>query len=232
MKYYKIEVQSHYLKEGMIASHANGDNVENGEKYFDLIDEGELLDSPPVFNSFFLESFDKKKYWEWILCDVHGFIGEGSQMTGSAILVSPALKEILESVQLATPYRFYPSTLKYKREILERYIFHYSGDKIWKNKMDVIDFKKSHFYHSLTKETVEVDDVHTRLDEARKIYNAHNGNHRLLFDKIVLKEPLDFFCLSIDTGNFIASERFRERVESAGLVGFEFSELEYEVEVL
>ena len=78
MKYYKIKRKTRFPELGRIASGAEGKNVPEKE-YFYRIGKGEIIENTPIFDYFVLESFDKEKYWEWALFDIHSFIGEGSQ---------------------------------------------------------------------------------------------------------------------------------------------------------
>ncbi len=63
---------------GLLVVSANGDNIPNASKCFWAMNEGIIILDAPIFDSFFLESFDKKKFWEWRLDDVHDFMGEST----------------------------------------------------------------------------------------------------------------------------------------------------------
>ena len=95
MKYYKIDIKSHFPELGRIASSAEGKNIANADEYFWAMNRGEILYNTPIFDYFILKSFDKEKYWEWALFDIHGFIGEGSQIFGWYI--SDKLKSLEEN---------------------------------------------------------------------------------------------------------------------------------------
>ena len=73
MKYYKIKRKTQFPELGRIASGAEGKNVPEKE-YFDRIGKREIIENTPIFDYFVLESFDKEKYWEWALFDIHSFI--------------------------------------------------------------------------------------------------------------------------------------------------------------
>ena len=94
MKYYKTKIKSFYGDR--IASDAKGENIANADEYFWAMDKGEILYNVPIFDYFVLESFDKEKYWEWALFDVHDFIGTGSQIPGW--FISKKLKKLLELI--------------------------------------------------------------------------------------------------------------------------------------
>ena len=230
MKYYKIKLQRNFEND-MIATNACGDYVEKGELYFRQIEEELLLESPPVFDYFFLKSFDKKKYWEWILCDVHRFIGGGSRMNTGSFFVSPLLKELLESVKLAKPYLFYPSKLKYKGVKVGRYIFHYFGEKIIEEKMTYVDFQSSSICCTTNNRQVQIKDITEYLKVDEEIGEATDYDNGLKVKKLMLKDELDLYFIGYIGCGMIASDRFRKKVESEGIIGFEFHELDYEVVV-
>ena len=114
MKYYKIDIKSHFPELGRIASSAEGKNIANADEYFWTMDRGEILYNAPIFDYFVLESFDKEKYWEWALFDVHDFIGTGSQIPGW--FISKKLKKVLENFKITEPHFYYLSKLLYKGE--------------------------------------------------------------------------------------------------------------------
>ena len=123
MKYYKITDISLDLEQkskGLVADvpSANGEFVPNGAFYFDRIGNGEIIEDAPVFDYFHLQSFGKKKDWEWRLQDVHGFMGVGSIIAGWYI--SDKLKSLLEKFRIAPKYHFYETRLLYKEDLLFR----------------------------------------------------------------------------------------------------------------
>lgn len=229
MKYYEIKIQR-FFDNDMVASNANGDRVKDCEKYFRQISEHLLEETPPIFDYFFLESFDKKKYWEWILCDVQQMTREASIIGGGGLLVSPILKEILESVELVKLHKFYESVLMYKGERLERYIFHFSGDDFWKNNLEGINFSATEFYRSDTREVMSINgglDVYLR--ESSNLYKLNKTE--LYPKRLVLNQRLDFLYMGSIGYASIASEVLKEKIEKAGIIGFEFKELDFEVVV-
>ena len=118
MKYYKTEIKRIFDKENKVLGHANGEFVPNGAFYFDRIGNGEIIEDAPVFDYFHLQSFGKKKDWEWRLQDVHGFMGVGSIIAGWYI--SDKLKSLLEKFRIAPKYHFYETRLLYKEDLLFR----------------------------------------------------------------------------------------------------------------
>ena len=54
----------------------------------------EIIEDAPIFDYFHLQSFDKRKFWEWRLQDVHG--GMGVYPSGAFWYISDKLKSLLE----------------------------------------------------------------------------------------------------------------------------------------
>ena len=227
MKYYKIQIQSLYGDR--ISSSANGKNIKNAEYYFDKIGKGEIVSGAPLFDYFYLESIDKREYWECQLNDIHDFIGEGSQIPGW--LVSEKLKILLEKFIVTEPYFYYPSKLLYKGEKLNYYIFQFTGIKIFTETLSYINFNKSIFYDPIKKGNVMVGNSDEFISKYKKIYKANGYDNKLKNKKIVLKENLDFIPLGTFMSDNIISERLKQTIEAKGIKGFEFSEIEYEVKV-
>ena len=143
MKYYKIKRKTRFPELGRIASGAEGKNVPEKE-YFDRIGKGEIIENTPIFDYFVLESFDKEKYWEWALFDIHSFIGEGSQIFGWYI--SDKLKSLLEKFRIAPKYHFYETRLLYKGEKFKYWIFQFPIDVFYN-----YNYEKSDFYYKEAK---------------------------------------------------------------------------------
>ena len=142
MKYYKIQIKSFYGDR--IASNANF--IDNSKEYiFKKISLGEIIPDTPIFDYFFLESFDEKQYWEWALFDVYKFIGETSNMLG-ALLISKKLKKVLENFKITEPHFYYLSKLLYKGEKKDYYIFQFTGEKFLNPLFGYINFKDSLFF--------------------------------------------------------------------------------------
>jgi len=194
------------------------------------MDKGELITDAPIFDYFFLESFDKKKYWEWMLADVHKFIGEGSQISGW--LVSEKLKEVLGQFRLAEPHCYYASKLLYKGEKLNYYIFQISGDSFLLSLVDYINFDKSLFWDPNQNVNFRIADMKDLIYNTRKI--SKDSGHKVIsipLKKLVLKKAVDFYPMQSFLQDNLVSERLKQAIEDNGITGFEFSELDYEVVV-
>ena len=157
MKYYKIDIKSHFPELGRIASSAEGKNIANADEYFWTMDRGEILYNAPIFDYFVLESFDKEKYWEWALFDVHDFIGTGSQIPGW--FISKKLKKVLENFKITEPHFYYLSKLLYKGEKKDYYVFQFTGKNIYKELTKYINFSKSEFLNPATRRIVFFDEI-------------------------------------------------------------------------
>ena len=204
MKYYKIKRKTRFPELGRIASSAEGKNIANADGYFWAMNRGEILYNTPIFDYFILKSFDKEKYWEWALFDIHGFIGEGSQIFGRYI--SDKLKSLLEKFKIAPKYHFYETRLLYKGEKFKYWIFQFIASYRRLNKMQFVNFSQS-------------------------IFHANNENYvfNSYLKKVVLTESFDFFPLIPISSDIIVSENLKQAIEENGITGFEFFEIDYEV---
>jgi hypothetical protein len=147
MKYYKINrvVIDKEFNKGV--SNASGEFVPNGRLYFDRIGKGEIVSDAPLFDYFRLQSFAEMEEWDWKLQDVHGFIGEGSIMTGW--FISDRFKVLLERFVLAKDHHFYASKLLYKGSKMDFWVFQYAM-----NSTQNVDFGKCVYHVKATGETV------------------------------------------------------------------------------
>lgn len=228
MKYYKIEIKSFYGDR--ISSSAEGKDIEDAEYYFDKMSNGEIINNAPLFDYFYLKSFDKREYWEWQINDVHSFIGEGSQIQGW--LVSEKLKKLFENFKISEPYCFYPSKLLFKDERLDYYIFHFSAHNFRKLLTDYISFTKSLFFDLNQKINFTVANERELLVQQEKILDA--SGYEIInvpIKKLVLNSDIDFFPMQTFLGDILCSERLKQAIEKNGITGFEFFELDYEVVV-
>ena len=216
MKYYKIEIESNNKKDNILIGCAKGNEIPNANYYFYEMREGKILTDAPLFDYFFLESFEKKKYWEKYLLDVHDFFGEGSQIMGW--FVSEDLKLLLETFNLTQPHYFYPSKLLYKGKKQNYYIFQFAGHiMIDEIRTKCINWKNSVFFNP--------------IDELRSIMKRSKYDKEIKLQKLALKEELDFFPMGTYLNDNIVSERLKQAIEEMKITGFEFSELDYEVVV-
>jgi hypothetical protein len=223
MKYSKIQIKRFYEND-MVATHANGDKVFNNilqtEILFKKLGDGEIIDNLPVLSPFTLKSFDKKEFWEWILCDVYSFTRLASYIQGWYI--SDKLKLLLENFKIAPQYYFYETQLLYKGEKLKYWIFQFPI-----NPYQNIDFEKSKFM----------------LPQDSNVYNFHSEDEYIFFYRKEHRETKrklkgitnylkDNYDIAKSTNNeIIVSERLKNAIEENGITGFEFSELDYEVVV-
>ena len=218
MKYYKIDIKSHFPELGRIASSAEGKNIANADEYFWAMDKGEILYNVPIFDYFVLESFDKEKYWEWALFDVHDFIGAGSQIPGW--FISKKLKKLLEKFKISEPHFYYLSKLLYKGEKKDYYIFQFTGKNIYKELTKYINFSKSEFLNPATRRIVFFDEINDYIEKSEKLYFEKNTD--FIKKKIVLNKKLDFFPMQSFFQDNLVSENLKQAIEENGITGFEF----------
>ena len=222
MKYYKIKRKTLFPELGRIASGAEGKNVPEKE-YFYRIGKREIIENTPIFDYFVLKSFDKEKYWEWALFDVHNFIGVGSIMCGWYI--SDKLKSLLEKFKIAPKYHFYETRLLYKEEKFKYWIFQFPIEPL-KN----IIFEKSNFYYIKDGKQNEI-----------KIKNE--SEFMQIRSDLFIEEDIELECSKVclldsfdivyqqPNGGVLCSEHLKQAIEENGITGFEFFEIDYEVVV-
>ena len=200
MKYYKIKRKTQFPELGRIASGAEGKNVPEKE-YFDRIGKREIIENTPIFDYFVLESFDKEKYWEWALFDIHSFIGEGSQIFGWYI--SDKLKSLLEKFK----YWIFQFPIEPLQNIIfEKSDFYYIKD----GKQNEIEIKNESEFMQIRRDLFIGEDIEL---ECSKVCLLDS------FD-IVYQQP---------NGDILCSERLKQAIEENGITGFEFFEIDYEV---
>jgi hypothetical protein len=220
MKYFKTNIKRSFQNEYQVIGHANGIQVPNGKAYFDRIGAGEIITDAPVFDYFFLESYGEKKDWEWRLQDIHSFIGTGSIIIGWYI--SDAFKTLLEQFCIAPQTHFYETRLLYKGEKIKYWIFQKQFER-----SKYIDFSKSKF--GLENETTmySFDNEADYINMYRMKYRELKKDLKTVYQSI----KYDFDLFQSTEEDIIITETLKNAIESKGLEGFEFSELDYEVKV-
>ena len=220
MKYYKIKRKTLFPELGRIASGAEGKNVPEKE-YFYRIGKGEIIENTPIFDYFVLKSFDKEKYWEWALFDVHDFIGVGSIMCGWYI--SDKLKTILEKFRIAPKYHFYETRLLYKEEKFKYWIFQFPIEPLQN-----IIFEKSNFYYLKDGKQNEIE-IKNELEFMQIRSDLFiEEDIELECSKVCLLDSFDIVYQQ-PNGGVLCSERLKQDIEENGITGFEFFEIDYEV---
>ncbi|NRS87112.1 hypothetical protein HNQ02_000012 [Flavobacterium sp. 7E] len=207
---------------------ANGEKVPNGKYYFDRMGTGEIIKEAPVFDYFYLMSFDKPQFWEWRLQDIHGFIGE--YPTGGTRYISDRFKKLIEQYSIAKGFWFYPTNLMYKEVKHDYWIFQYATiDEGIDNKV-YLNYQKSEFFDADKNSLVSAVNFEEYNTIRKKIQRDSDYEKDIIPKKIVLNQNVDFIPMYgiIDSG-IIISERLKEAIEKLGLEGFKFLELDYEV---
>ena len=220
MKYYKIKRKTRFPELGRIASGAEGKNVPEKE-YFYRIGKGEIIENTPIFDYFVLKSFDKEKYWEWALFDVHDFIGVGSIMCGWYI--SDKLKTILENFRIAPKYHFYETRLLYKEEKFKYWIFQFPIEPLQN-----IIFEKSDFYYIKDgkQNEIEIKNESEFMQIRRDLFIGEDIE--LECSKVCLLDSFDIVYQQ-PNGDILCSEHLKQAIEENGITGFEFFDIDYEV---
>ncbi len=227
MQYYRIDVKRFYEND-MVATNANGTKIPSGESYFWKMDKGEIIIDAPVFDYFILESYDKKEHWEWMLTDVHHFIGEGAQIPGW--LISTKLKELFEKYKIANPHFYYLSKLSYIENKLDYYIFQFSGDNFLTPLVNYINFNESLFFDPNQNINFQIINMADLMFHTKRILKESGFDVvSIPIKKLVLRDNIDFISMQSFLGDKIVSKRLKEAIEENNIAGFEFSELDYEV---
>ena len=230
MKYYKIGITTLYDNNRRFRSEADGVHIPDANSFFYRMREGEIITDTPIFNYFILRNYDEQQFADTHLLDVHSFIGEGSQILGW--FVSEDLKLLLETFTLAKPYHFYPSKLLYKGERVDYYIFQYIGMGTTDEMIEkYINLSDSTFFSPKEQKHSFVNSLEEFTKEYKRVITIFRLRNKLKIRKLILKTPLDFFPMNTHLGDIIVSEKLKNAIEQMGITGFEFSELDYEVEV-
>ncbi len=225
MKYFKVDIKIFEKNDlgsilGSIGN-ANGEKVSNGERYFSemrlspMTGSRRILNDTPMFDYFFLENFDKPSTWERCLNDVHRFTGESPD----GWFVSDKFKTLIEQFCVIPQYHFYPSKLLYKGEKLDYWVFQW-GVREFSN----FDYVTSVFYEEGTNKIGEgIVDFDSFMDYRKNI------DEDVAFKKLVLKQPYDFIVghrLGLD---LYMSEKLKIAIETAGIEGLLFEEIDFEI---
>jgi hypothetical protein len=222
MKYFKLDYQSIFENRQSPLGDANGELVPNGKAYFDRMgyDINEIIPDAPVFDYFYLKSFGKKEDWEWRVQDIHGFMGVGSIMT--AYFISDRFKKILEQFVISKSYHFYPSKLLYKGVKLDYWVFQYAV-----NPIQNIILEKCIF--NVVDENIEIKNIQN-WEEFLEIKNKYLEDSFKKIELIKGYYNIDFdFLYNRIAGDVLVSDRLKTAIETAGLEGFIFTEVSYEV---
>ncbi|MFV8355397.1 hypothetical protein ACNQGB_04330 [Flavobacterium sp. XS1P32] len=234
MKYYELEYK-HFFdkndeKKRRQIGEANGEKVPNGKPYFDRMGNGEIIKDAPIFDCFFLMSFDKPQFWEWRLQDIHGFIGVGSIITGWYI--SDRFKKLLEQFNIAKGFWFYLSKLLYKGVKHDYWIFQYATIEDGIDNTSYLNYQESEFLDADENSLMSFTTYDEFIAKRKQIQRDSDYEKDVIPKKIVLNKELDFIPMyGIINSGIIISEQLKEAIDKANLEGFEFLELDYDVTV-
>ena len=218
MKYYKTKIKRIFDKENKILGQANGEFVPNGAFYFDRMRKREIIEDAPIFDYFHLQSFDKRKFWEWRLQDVHG--GMGVYPSGAFWYISDKLKLVLEKFKIAPKYHFYETRLLYKEEKFKYWIFQFPIDYFLN-----VNYKKS--FYSIPDENILLNFKNREEFLAAYKEEFRKTKRKLITKKICYLENYDLVVNN--STEILCSERLKQAIEENGIIGFEFFEIDYEV---
>lgn len=202
--------------------------IKENKIYFNTV-EGEglvsfknIVENTPLFDYFNLWTENNQN--DWILLDAY-YLNNSIAIYG--FYVSEKLMRLLQVANKATPYKFYPSKLKFKEKKLDYYIFQMAWDE-WSE----YDFKKSIYFEKINNEWVKLDIEITNSKEFRKIYKLWDADNEKYKLKIVLKKKYDIFYFQYI--GFVISEELKTKIEAEKITGLEIStykNIEFEFKV-
>jgi hypothetical protein len=221
MNFYKITPIIN--KNNRLVGSVNGKNIPNCNFFFNKMQQGDIIFDVPVFDYFFLQSYEDKKYWDLHLMDIH--TGTGVFPIGNW-LISDKLKQILEKFIIAKEYFFYKSLLFYKGNKLNYWLYQFIAPYRKMNKTKYINFKKSKFLSDKTLERLNIFDYTSYIEIEKKL---KTDKDKIITSNILLYNHIDFISLIPIKLDILVSKRLKQAIEDMDITGFEFSELDYEV---
>lgn len=142
MIYYKLDLgQSGIENRPFPRADAETCGEEINSLFREKIRNYNYLDHAPLFDFFSLRSVSFEGSYDWILNDVHSFVGAQSP-TIRGWLISDFFKNLLENFRIAEPYRFYPAKVMFQGQKHEAYVFQIAY-KLWEH----LDFGESDFFY-------------------------------------------------------------------------------------
>jgi hypothetical protein len=179
------------------------------------IHEYALTDNVPVLDHFFLRESIRNKINDWILLDLYGL--NVINIQGSAYLVSPKLRELIEQFHISQPYRFYPAKLLYQGDKLDYFLFQFGSfthpnyaESSYKFEQKEGVFKGEYF------------DIKDRMDFTQLVIKTYNEDDRMNYAEMVFDHQYDLF---ITDKCKLISARMKEALEQANISGIWYEEL-------
>lgn len=174
-----------------------------------------LTDNVPVLDHFYLRESVRNKINDWVLLDLYGLSAINIQ--GSAYLVSPKLRDLIEQFEISQPYRFYPAKLLYQGEKLDYFLFQF-GSFIHPN------YAESS-YKFKQKEGVfkgEKIDIKNKSDFYELFNKTYDEGDFMTFAERVFDHQYDLF---ISDQPILISSRMKEALEQANISGIWYEDL-------
>ncbi|MFN3378384.1 MAG: hypothetical protein ACK41O_02955 [Runella zeae] len=174
-----------------------------------------LTDNVPVLDHFYLRESVRNKINDWILLDLYGLSAINIQ--GSAYLVSPKLRDLIEQFEISQPYRFYPAKLLYQGEKLDYFLFQFGSfthpnyaESSYKFKQKEVFFKGDSL------------DILEEMDFLKKANKCYAEGDMMTYAKMVFDNQYDLF---ITYQCKLISARMKEALEQANISGIWYQEL-------
>ncbi len=214
---FSLKTLTRRASDGLLYPRADGSNIPDNERIFGLLSKaGEAHPKHiPLLDHFFLRSWEEEKEWEWTICDAFVYIGK--YPTGSNILVSEKLKNILSGFNIGE-HHFYPAYVSFKDKKFNYFIL-----KILESEDRYVDYNSSAF--SLVKGSIKPIPLG---DFDKKILNAEDYQKystqlakegvQLKFRRMSFKNTFDVMNLP-QIFQFSISERLKLAMEDNGITG-------------
>jgi hypothetical protein len=143
-------------------------------------------------------------------------------------LVSPRFKQLLEPFIISSPFRFYPTQLRFRDQFKDFLIL-----KIYKDTFDTLLFEKSTFWKYNRRTHLREPFVGTPIPNKRAFFDAVRqlGNpYTLVTQNGIYAQYAD---LSFGIGGYLAvSERLKQAIEAEKISGVDFEVLDMEIRFL
>jgi hypothetical protein len=149
------------------------------------------------------------------------------EMTGEGFFVNEKVRSVFSKFRLGD-HRYYTPVIRLEKndKILDGYqYFHLGGNYI----RDCIDFEKSTFfttYVTFRKDNIAIKDY----EDFQRILGSFDIGWGIDFEKLAIKPnqviDYDWFLTGLDDINHYVTENLKNAIETAGITGFAFEEVD------
>jgi len=209
----------------------NGTNVKNRDSFFDTGEMGpcKFYDHDYEFDYLVPKAFGDPEPEAEIIADYHMWHGEHTPRGGTTSVVSAKFGDILKSFNL-TASKFYRARVLFKGDFHPYYVWQVLQDEY----KPYVDFELSEFNNLNFSRKLKNMDLEVRKFSSFDELHAYRKEHwkrKWNYERLVMKpgfREIDFSMLP--NLHFIVSERLKDALEEADLLGVGFAELPVEIE--